>query len=140
MISARNEIFFCQQTQNEECETANRILVLGGRFYPVTNSRFAFTFPDKKLLSRPAHSSSHSSSHPPSSILQPLIPSILIDVEALLDSMECVDCFSGILEVLEKIVEKYPNEFCERFQVCKRLLDVGKITSDEQSFCLDECY
>ncbi|CAG8612564.1 10733_t:CDS:10, partial [Paraglomus occultum] len=66
----------------------------------------------RELLSRPAHSSSH----PLSSILQPLIPSILIDVEALLDSMECVDCFPVILEVLEKIVEKYPNEFCERFQ------------------------
>jgi len=117
-----------------ECQTANRNISTWRPFHSVTNSRFFFF--DKKLLSRPAHSSSH----PPSSILQPLIPSILIDVEALLDSMACVDCFPGILEVLEKIVDKYPNEFCERFQVCKNIRENGGKERTMSRVFLDECY
>jgi hypothetical protein len=31
--------------------------------------------------------------------------------------MDSSDCFPGILEVLEKIAERYPQEFGERFQV-----------------------
>ncbi|KAF0561158.1 Serine/threonine-protein kinase SMG1 [Gigaspora margarita] len=48
--------------------------------------------------------------------LQQFIPNVLHDLESLLDSMDSSDCFPGILEVLEKIAERYPTEFGERFQ------------------------
>ncbi|CAJ0634656.1 10137_t:CDS:2 [Entrophospora sp. SA101] len=49
-------------------------------------------------------------------ILQPSIAGLIHDLESLLDSMDSADCFPGILDVLEKIAEKYPTEFGERFQ------------------------
>ncbi|CAG8780024.1 17461_t:CDS:2, partial [Racocetra fulgida] len=45
---------------------------------------------------------------------QQFIPNVLHDLESLLDSMDSSDCFPGILEVLEKIAERYPTEFGER--------------------------
>ncbi|GET01157.1 serine/threonine-protein kinase SMG1 isoform X2 [Rhizophagus clarus] len=68
----------------------------------------------KEVLSRNASGTSQNISTP--GPFQQFIPGLLQDLESLLDSMDRSDCFPGILEVLEKISEKYPQEFGERFQ------------------------
>jgi hypothetical protein len=68
-----------------------------------------------KVLSRNASGTSQNTST--SGPFQQFIPGLLQDLESLLDSMDRPDCFPGILEVLEKIAERYPQEFRDRFQV-----------------------
>ncbi|GBC43817.2 serine/threonine-protein kinase SMG1 isoform X3 [Rhizophagus irregularis DAOM 181602=DAOM 197198] len=68
----------------------------------------------KEVLSRNVSGTSQNVST--SGPFQQFIPGLLQDLEGLLDSMDRSDCFPGILEVLEKIAEKYPQEFGERFQ------------------------
>ncbi|CAG8432924.1 6070_t:CDS:10 [Diversispora eburnea] len=48
--------------------------------------------------------------------IQQHIPGLLHDLEGLLDSMDSSDYFPGIIDVLDRIAEKYSVEFGERFQ------------------------
>ncbi|CAG8553655.1 2074_t:CDS:10, partial [Ambispora leptoticha] len=70
----------------------------------------------RESITRVTQSSNNAQNIVPYSTMQQLIPNILSELENLLDSAECVDYFSGLLEVLERIADRYPTEFENRFQ------------------------
>ncbi|CAI2173764.1 5161_t:CDS:10 [Funneliformis geosporum] len=77
--------------------------------------KFWILFSLKEVLSRNV-SGTNSQNTLTSGPFQQYIPGLLQDLESLLDSMDSSDFFPGILEVLEKIAEKYPQEFGDRFK------------------------
>ncbi|CAG8478500.1 7348_t:CDS:10 [Funneliformis caledonium] len=77
--------------------------------------KFWILFSLKEVLSRNVSGTS-SQNTLISGPFQQYIPGLLQDLESLLDSMDSSDFFPGILEVLEKIAEKYPQEFGDRFK------------------------
>ncbi|KAG9306966.1 hypothetical protein G9A89_000880, partial [Geosiphon pyriformis] len=67
----------------------------------------------KELFSRPGNNLSNTASLSP---LRQIVPAVINELERLLDSTDCAECLSGIIEVLEKISDSYPTEFGDRFQ------------------------
>ncbi|CAG8560727.1 5738_t:CDS:10, partial [Ambispora gerdemannii] len=70
----------------------------------------------RESITRITQSSNNSQNIVSYSTMQQLIPNVVSELENLLDSTECVDYFSGLLEVLERIADRYPTEFGNRFQ------------------------